>query len=261
MPNRPATSSIRITLAPETLRERNRRSGSSGSAAIAWRVEEERHQRERDGALAERLRRAPAVAARLHDRVDAEHQRAGDERRAEHVGAVAQAEALLVREEPRGEYRGGDADRHVHEEDPVPRDGLGQHAAGEQADRGARGGDERVDADRLRLLPGLREHRHDHAEDHGRGHRAADALQEAGADQQALARGQAAEQRGEREEREAGEEHPLAADQVAEAGRRGAAGRRRRSGRRSRPTRGRPGRSRGRPGSTAARRSRSSRRG
>ena len=38
MPNRPATSSIRITLAPETLRERNRRSGSSGSAAIAWRA-------------------------------------------------------------------------------------------------------------------------------------------------------------------------------------------------------------------------------
>ena len=82
--------------------------------------------------------------------------------------------------------RGGDADRRVDEEDPVPVDGLGEHAAGQQADRAAGGGDEAVDAERLGLLPRLREHRHDHAEDHGGGQRAADALHEARADQHAL---------------------------------------------------------------------------
>ena len=46
--------------------------------------------------------------------------------------------------------------------------------------------------------------------------RGADALQEAGADQEALARGDPAQHRGAGEEHHAGEEHPLAADQVAE---------------------------------------------
>jgi hypothetical protein len=156
--------------------------------------QEERHQRDRDCALPQRLRRAPAVAAGLDDGVHAEHQRARDQRRTEHVGAVAQAQPRLVLEEPPGQHGGGDADRHVDEEDPVPGDRLGEDAAGQQADRGARGGDERVDADRLRLLPGLREHRHDHAEDDGGGHGAADALEEARTDQQPLAGGQAAEQ-------------------------------------------------------------------
>ena len=36
-----------------------------------------------------------------------------------------------------GEHCGDDADRQVDEEDPVPVDGLGQHAAGEQPDRAA----------------------------------------------------------------------------------------------------------------------------
>ena len=51
-----------------------------------------------------------------------------------------------------GEHHRGEAERQVHEEDPVPVDRLGEHAAGEQAERRARGGDEAVHADRLRLL-------------------------------------------------------------------------------------------------------------
>ena len=99
----------------------------------------------------------------------------------------------------------------------MPADRLRQRAAGQQADRGARGGHEAVDADRLALLLGLGEHRHDHAEDHGGGQRAADALHEAGADEQLLVRGQAAGQRGRGEEREAGEEDAPTTDQVTEA--------------------------------------------
>jgi hypothetical protein len=98
----------------------------------------------------------------------------------------------------------------------VPVDALREHAARQQADRGAGGCHEAVDADRLRLLPRLREHRHDHAEDHGRRHRAADALDEARADQHLLVLREPAQQRRGGEHRQAGEEHVPAADQVAE---------------------------------------------
>jgi hypothetical protein len=58
-------------------------------------------------------------------------------------------------------------------------------------------------ADRLRLLGGLREHRHDHPEDDRGGHRAADALHEARADEHLLALGDAAEQGGDGEDGQA----------------------------------------------------------
>ena len=97
----------------------------------------------------------------------------------------------------------------------MPADRLGQDAAGEQADRAAGGGDEAVDADRFRLLPRLREHGHDHPEDHRRGEGAADAGEEAAADQHRLVLGDGAEQRGGDEDREAGEEDAALAEQVA----------------------------------------------
>ena len=156
------------------------------------------------------------MVADLEDRVDADHHRARDQQRAEHVGALRQADALVVGDVAQRQQRGRDADRNVDEEDPVPADGLRQRPAGQQADGRAGRRDEAVDADRLRLLARLREHRHDHAQDHGRRQRAADALREARADQQRLARGEAAQQRREREERKAAQEHAPATDQVAE---------------------------------------------
>ena len=39
---------------------------------------------------------------------------------------------------PEREHGGGDSDRQVHEENPVPVDGLGQNSAGQQPDRAAR---------------------------------------------------------------------------------------------------------------------------
>ena len=50
------------------------------------------------------------------------------------VGPVLRLQYL---DQPHGEEPGGDADGQVHEEDPVPVDGLGQHATGEQPDRTA----------------------------------------------------------------------------------------------------------------------------
>jgi hypothetical protein len=75
---------------------------------------------------------------------------------------------------------------------------------------------EAVDADRLRPLPWLREHRHDHAEDHRRGHRATGALDEPRHDQHDLALGEAARGRGGDEDRQPDDEDPPLSDQVAE---------------------------------------------
>ena len=119
----------------------------------------------------------------------------------------------------RGQQADREPDREVDDEDPVPADRLGEHAAGEQSDRGTGGGDERVDADRLRLLPRLREHGHDHPQDHGRGDRASGTLDEAGADQHPLALREGTDQRRRGEDREPGEEDPPLADQVAEPAR------------------------------------------
>ena len=69
---------------------------------------------------------------------------------------------------------------------------------------------------RVRARP-ARELGDDDREDHRCGECAADPLQEAGADQQSLARRQAAERGGDREDGHAGDEDPLAAEQVAEA--------------------------------------------
>ena len=235
MPNMPATLSTWIRFAPVTLRERKIRSGISGVARRRLARNERGEQRERDGAEDQRRRRAPAVLGRgLDDRVDAEHQRAGDRARRPAVGALAAGRCPRRRSSRRGaEERRRDADRDVDEEDPVPVDGLGEHAAGEQADRAAGGGDERVDADRLGLLARLGEHRHDHPEDDGGGHRAADALHEARRDQHRLALRQAA-QRARRavNTREPGRGRCAGARSGRRAARRAAAGRRRRSGRR-----------------------------
>jgi hypothetical protein len=128
--------------------------------------------------------------------VDPEHQRADKQDRAEDVGTSPEADSVIALDQPDGQERGRDADRDVDEEDPVPVDRLGEDAAGKQPDRGPGGGDEAVHADRPRLLPRLREHRHDHAQDDGGRHRSPDALDEPRPDQKPLALSQPAEQRG-----------------------------------------------------------------
>jgi hypothetical protein len=99
----------------------------------------------------------------------------------------------------------------------MPVDRLSQHTARQQPDRAAGDGDERVHADRLRLLPGFGEHGDDHPEDHRGGQGPANALDEARADQQALALGERAEQRGADEHGEPDQEDAPLPDQVAEA--------------------------------------------
>jgi hypothetical protein len=99
----------------------------------------------------------------------------------------------------------------------MPVEGFGQDAAGEKADRRAGRGHEAVEADRPGPFAWLGEHRHDHPEDDGRGHRAAQALDEPGSDQRLAAGADPARQGGEREDRQAREEDASATEEVAEA--------------------------------------------
>ena len=97
----------------------------------------------------------------------------------------------------------------------MPVDGLDERAAQQQPERAAGGDDEHVGAHRLHALVGAREVGDDEGDDHRGGDRAAEALEEAGGDQQQLAVGHPAQRGGDGEEGDAGEEDPLATDQVA----------------------------------------------
>ena len=131
------------------------------------------------------------------------------------VGTFTQADARVVLQQPDGQHRGHDADRDVHEEDPVPVDGLREDPPGQQADRRARGGHEAVDADRPRPLSGVRERRHDDAQDHRGGQGTGAALDEPRADQHAPRLRQPAKQRGQREQDQSRDEHAASPDEIA----------------------------------------------
>jgi hypothetical protein len=176
------------------------------------------HQRDRGGRRHEHVARAPAVSGRADDRVDAGHQRHGDERRAEPVDPVMQPQWVRVLgDEGASECQRGEPDRNVDEEDPVPVERLREHAAEQQSERAAGDGDEHVGAHRPRALGRLRELGDDDREDDRRLERRADALQEPRADQDRLAPGRPAQDRGDGEDGDAEQEHALAADEVTES--------------------------------------------
>ncbi len=98
----------------------------------------------------------------------------------------------------------------------MPVERVGEHAAEQDADRAAARGDEAEDAHRLRPLGRLGEQRHHQRQRDGGGDRAAEPLDRACGDQEALRVREAARQRREGEERDAREEHPAVAEEVAE---------------------------------------------
>src|SRR6476646_6638368 len=67
-------------------------------------------------------------------------------------------------EETRGEEEGHDAHRHVDEEDPRPTQRLGEHAAEQDAGRGAEAADRAPDAERDVALTALGERRRENRE-------------------------------------------------------------------------------------------------
>src|SRR5262245_44831239 len=86
-----------------------------------------RERREQDGRRrkdADRPRGVPAPGLPLRDREDEYDEATRDENRPADVVAVAERVAALL-EQDRREREGGEADRHVDEEDPLPGEEIG----------------------------------------------------------------------------------------------------------------------------------------
>ena len=81
--------------------------------------------------------------------------------------------------------RGSDADRQVDEEDPAPRERLGEHAAEQQARGAASRRDRAPDSERLRTLGAVRERARDDRERSRRDERGAETLEGPAADEHA----------------------------------------------------------------------------
>ena len=156
------------------------------------------------------------VSRRAHEAVD---ERGHAERRGDRAGEVEAAGlALGGRQVARREPDERHADRHVDEQAPAPRRPRREHAAEDEPDAAAAGGDRAVGGERAQALAALAERDRQQGERGRRGDRGADALHRAGGEQPALGLREAAGQRGEGEDRDAGDEHPPAAEDVAGAG-------------------------------------------
>ena len=123
---------------------------------------------------------------------------------------------MALGDQPRCDRGGGEADRHVHPEDPFPAEALGEDAAEEDADGAAGAGDGPPGPERLVALGTLPEGDGDDRERRRRDDRGAEPLDGAGDDELDVVLGEAAGQRGEREEDQAGHEDAAAAEQVGE---------------------------------------------
>ena len=125
--------------------------------------------------------------------------------------------SLLSREQDRREDEPGDADRDVHEEDPLPGEEIREDAAQEDAGRSAEAADRAPGAERDVALAPLGE---GGGEDGERGRRdggRAETLERPGGDQRLVAPGEAAEKRADRKDDEPAHEDDSASEDVRES--------------------------------------------
>src|SRR5438128_3754059 len=105
------------------------------------------------------------MVGNANDGVDAKRQRGGDQHGPGNVGSLTQSKATFGLEHANRQQGSGYANGKVDEEDPVPVNGLGQNAAGNQADGSAGGGHEAVHANSLATLQRFRKHGDNYAQD------------------------------------------------------------------------------------------------
>ena len=153
----------------------------------------------------------------LHDPVDERDQSERDGERAGEVEVPAGVGAPPLGDVPARQQRRGHADRHVHEQDPLPAEQVGENAA-EQRARGAPGPGHRApDPEGAVALLALGEAGGEDGQRRGRHHGAAESLGGPGGDQHALALRQPADQRCAGEQQQAGDEDAPSPQQVGRA--------------------------------------------
>ncbi len=148
--------------------------------------------------------------------VDHGEQTTGDQDRARHVQLGARGVTVVGEQDPAAR-EGDEGDGDVHVEGPAPVEGVGQHAAEQEAHRAAGAGDGAVDAERPGALTGVGERRVEQGQ-RGRCEQCAgDTLEGACGDQHLETRGGTAERGGGGEADDTGEEGGLPAEQVGDA--------------------------------------------
>nr|WP_198141796.1 hypothetical protein [Micromonospora sp. ATCC 39149] len=118
------------------------------------------------------------------------------------------------REELRRQQADHQAERHVDQQHPTPRDGVGEEAAEEQAARRTQTGRHDEDPEGTVALLFLLEGADDERQRGRRGQRPADTLGDAGDQEQPRVRGQATEQRGDGEQSDTDDQRPAVAEDV-----------------------------------------------
>ena len=236
------------------LRRLNSSSGSIGSRRAPL-VQHE----QRPAARSRRGRRPTPRAAPAHDRLaDQREHRTGEPehgqhaRRASRGAPAARAPARLGTATATSAER-DQHERHVDGEDPAPRGGVDEPAAGQRPDHHRDPRPRRPGADRGAALVG-REGGDDHRQRARRQQRAEHALQRAAGDQHLDRRRERADAPTRRRTRRRRSRTPAARRRGRRASPRRGSASRASAGRRWRPTAGRRARRRGRRGSPAARR-------
>jgi hypothetical protein len=173
-------------------------------------------ERSREREDADRAAGAPTPVVPLRDPENERRQACGDQNRARRVERLDAVVAALAEQHGRQE-EGGDADRDVDEEDPLPRERVREDAAEQDAGRGAEAADRAPDAERDVPLAAFREGGHQDRERRRRDRRGAEALDRASSDQRRLRPRETAEKRADRERDQADHEDAPAADDVRDA--------------------------------------------
>ncbi len=157
----------------------------------------------------------PAARFRLAEAVDDRHESAAAQEYAGHVEAGA-AVARAVVEQGEGAEDRDDRDGDVDVEAPAPVQVLREQPARDEADRRTAARECAVDPEGLAAFLRVRERRGQEAERGGGQYGGEDALEGAGAEEHARARGGAAQCGGAREADQADDERPFAAHQVGD---------------------------------------------
>jgi len=215
--NRPQATRNIATFAPRTVRTAkiDRPHERLGGTALDHDESDQEDRGERHET--DHLGRSPAGLARSDDPVHERDQATRDGHCSGQVEAPVRFLVLRLGHDPQRQDERDDADRNVDEEDPGPRERVGEDPAEEQADGAAADRDRRPHAHRFGPLRAFSEGR-GHDREGGRRHeRRAEALDSACDDQPGLALCEAADQRRDRKDDDAEEEHALAPDQVARA--------------------------------------------
>jgi hypothetical protein len=174
-------------------------------------------QRERNGDLPDRVGVTPADRGHLHERIDEQQHPARDQDGTTDIEVSKLRASSLPAdqpEDPAEHEHGGD---RVEEHHPTPTRPFGQQPAEKHAGGGRKPADAAPYSDRrVPVLALLKRGRQDR--ERGREHhRGTHALQEASADQDALAPGKPSDQRRDPEQHGAGDEHATAAQQIGGA--------------------------------------------